>query len=93
MSAAEGMPSEVRPISADDLNRLGIDSSNRLYWDGRVVEVRRRLVLSRLQQSVALAVSAAAVLGGLGAAASGVKDGAEFLCARGHTHLCAQERR
>ncbi len=90
---ADAPPSDVRPISWQELGRLGIDSHNRLHWDGRMVEVRRRLVLTRFQQAVALAVSAAAILGGLGAAASGVKDGAEFLCGRGHASLCPAERR
>jgi homospermidine synthase len=70
------------------MDRLGINDRNELFWDGQRVEVRRRLVLTRVQQAVALAVSAAAVAGGLGAAASGAKDGAEFLCARGRGWAC-----
>ena len=40
---------DVRPVGAMDLTRLSIDNDGRLYWDGKPVEVRRRLMMSRAQ--------------------------------------------
>lgn len=37
-------PSEVRPVSIDGLALIGINpATNDLYWDGRQVEMRKRL--------------------------------------------------
>ena len=92
-----GWPPEVRPITVEQMARLGIGDAPELFWDGRRVEVRRRLVRTGLQQTVARVVSAAAVAGagvagGVGAAASGTKDGAEFLCVRQFHWACPPER-
>lgn len=51
----------VRTIAIDELNKLGVDDDNRLYWDGKPIVVEERL---RLQWWV----NASAVLG----ASSGV---------------------
>lgn len=79
-------PPGVEPISVGDLGRLGIDPENQLFWDGRKIEIRRRLDLTRTQKFLALLVTIFAILGGLGAFLSGLDDGASFLCARG-VHL------
>ena len=42
---AEGR--NVHAVNAMDLTRLSIDNDGRLYWDGKPVEVRRRLMMSR----------------------------------------------
>src|SRR5688500_15929161 len=44
---AEGR--NIHPATAMDLARLSIDNDGRLYWDGKPVEVRRRLMMSRHQ--------------------------------------------
>lgn len=81
-------PPEVRRIGVEDLERLGIDASNRLYWDGKRVEVQ--VGLTRLQKLLAFVIGLCAVLGGLGGFVTGLKDASEFLCARGHHWLsCA----
>lgn len=86
-------PPGVEPISVDDLGRLGIDPENQLFWDGRKIEIRRRLDLTRTQKFLALVVTIFAILGGLGAFLSGLDDGASFLCARGvHLLGCPQAR-
>ena len=74
--------SDVRPITIDELDRLGINCNHELFWDGKPIEIRRHFVLTRLQKIAASIVSICAILGGLGALASGIKDGSEFLCAR-----------
>jgi hypothetical protein len=39
----------IHPLATADLSRLSIDDDGRLYWDGKPVEVRRRLEMSRAQ--------------------------------------------
>src|SRR3954471_24834016 len=39
----------VHPVDMPDPSRLAIDTDGRLYWDGKPVEVHRRLLLSREQ--------------------------------------------
>jgi hypothetical protein len=51
-------PRNVRPIAIAETNGLGIDSSGRLHWDGRPVEIiGRRLDLTRTQAFVAIVVA------------------------------------
>ncbi len=76
-------PDDVAPIGIEDLGRLGIDSTNQLFWDGKRVELRRKLVLTGLQKLVAGVVTVCAILSGLGGFASGVQNFSLFLCARG----------
>jgi hypothetical protein len=85
-------PGFVTPIGVEDLNRLGMDSENNLYWDGRRVETRQRLSLTWWQNLGAFLVSAGAILGGVGAAVTGAKDGSEMLCQRGHPWYCAETK-
>lgn len=73
----------MHPIGIEDLQRIGINASNELFWDGKRIEIRRPLILSLPQKIVASIVSLCAILGGLGALMSGMKDGAEYLCPRG----------
>ena len=49
-----------------DLSRLSIDHDGRLYWDGKPVEVRRRILMSRAQIVGASIVAAFVVIGALG---------------------------
>jgi hypothetical protein len=79
----EAWPPDVEPISLEELGRLGIGPGGQLFWDGRSVEVRRRLVLSTLQRFVATVVTICAVLGGLGGFVTGMNNLSIFLCARG----------
>jgi hypothetical protein len=77
-----GRPNGVHPIGIEDLERLGINAGNELFWDDKRIEIRRPLILTWSQKLLAIIVTVFAVLGGFGALVSGVKDGAEFLCAR-----------
>lgn len=78
-------PDGVAPVGVEDLDRLGIDAQDQLFWDGRRIEIRRRLDLTRLQKLAAILVTLFAVLGGIGGFFSGATDAAAFLCAR-HLH-------
>ena len=75
-------PSGVQPIGIEDLDRLGLNADNELFWDGKRVEIRRALVLTSFQKVGAVIVSICAILGGIGALVSCAKDGAEFFSAR-----------
>lgn len=78
-----GWPDGVQPISVDDLARLGIDARNQLFWDGRRVETRNLLTLTRFQKSLAAIVTVCAILGSLGGFITGFNNATVFLCARG----------
>lgn len=80
-------PAGVEPIGVDDLDRLGINGQNQLFWDGRRVEVRRPLDLTRPQKLIAALVTVFAILSGLGGFVTGFNNASNFLCARGITWL------
>ena len=66
-----------KPITFDDLERLQINSANELFWDGKRVETKGRLDLSRWQKFWAVIATIAAVLGGI---ATAVNSGTQFTC-------------
>ena len=82
-AASRRWPAGVEPIGVDDLRRLGIDAGNQLFWDGRRIEIRRRLVLTGFQKAIAAVVTVCAILGGLGGFVTGLNNASVFLCARG----------
>jgi hypothetical protein len=65
-------PPDVDPISLEDLGRLGINSRQELFWDGRHVEIRRRLTLTVFQKFIAVVVTICAILGGSGGSVTGL---------------------
>ena len=87
----DGWPTEVRPIGVEDLERLGLNSENQLFWDGKRIEVRQTLTLTKLQKWLTVIVSVCAILGGLGGFVTGFNNATVFLCGRGITWLsCAK---
>lgn len=46
-------PAKVKPISMDGAALLGLDDQQRLYWDGRLVEMERTLELRWWQTALA----------------------------------------
>ena len=82
-----GWPNGVRPILVPDLKRLGINEQNELFWDGRHVEIRRSLTLTRFQKFITIIVTLCAVLGALGGFVTGFNNASVFLCARHVTFL------
>ena len=82
-----GWPNGVRPIQVPDLKRLGINEQNELFWDGRHVEIRRSLTLTRFQKFITIIVTFCAVLGALGGFVTGFNNASVFLCARHVTFL------
>ena len=87
-----GWPEEVRAIGVEDLERLGLNPENQLFWDGKRIEVRQALTLTRLQTVLTVIVSVCAILGGLGGAVTGFSNATVLLCARGHTWLSCPDK-
>lgn len=80
--APDEWPASVSPIGVEDLGRLGIDPGNQLFWDGKRIEVRNRLDLTRVQKVFAVVFSVFAVLGAIGGFVTGLNNASVFLCAR-----------
>lgn len=80
-------PKGIEPVGMEDLNRLGINSEHQLYWDGRRIEIRRFLVLTRFQKWSASVVAIVGLLAGLATIATGINNASIFLCARSITTL------
>ncbi len=71
------------PVDMTDLTRLSIDNDGRLYWDGKPVEVHRRILLSRTQVVGASIVAAFVVIGAIGAALQGSLAARDWACRAG----------
>ncbi len=77
---------DVRSIGITDLSRLSIDNDGRLYWDGKPVEVRRRIMMSRAQVVGTSVVAAFLVIGAIGAAIQGTSAMRDWACRLGWTN-------
>lgn len=73
----------VHTIGISDLTRLAIDNDGRLYWDGKPVEVSRRMMMSRKQILGAGLIAGFVVIGGLGAAIQGAAAARDWACRLG----------
>lgn len=78
----DGWPPDVAPIGIEDLDKLGLNARNQLFWDGKRIEVRNRLDLTQFQKTFAIVVSVFAVLGAIGGFVTGLNNASVFLCAR-----------
>jgi hypothetical protein len=76
---------EQHAIEISDLSRLSIDKQGRLYWDGKPVEVRRRILMSRPQVVAASIVAVFVVIGAVGAAIHGSTAALDWACRLGWT--------
>ena len=83
---AEGR--NIHPASAMDLTRLSIDNDGRLYWDGKPVEVRRRLMMSRQQVVGASIVAFFIVVAAIGAAIQATATLSDWACRTGWSSQC-----
>jgi hypothetical protein len=62
----------IRPISLDEMDRLGIDDHHRLYWKGEPLVTKNEIALSGW-------LNFAVVLGALAAFVTAVVDLLEYL--------------
>ncbi len=61
---------------------LGINSERQLYWDGNPIEIRRSIVLTRLQKRIAVIATIVGLFAGIATIATGINNASIFLCAR-----------
>lgn len=73
-------PTGVRPITVEQLGYIGVDSTGGLYWDGKPVEVRKRLDLSWPEKTFAIIVGLATIAGSVGAVAQGWAAAHQWSC-------------
>jgi hypothetical protein len=79
----------VHPITTTDLTRLSIDNEGRLYWDGKPVEVRRQLMLSRRQAIAASIIAAFIVIAAVCSAIQAAATLSDWACRTGQSTDCA----
>jgi hypothetical protein len=70
----------VHAIGAMDLSRMSIDNDGRLYWDGKPVEVRRRMMMSRAQIGGAVLIGIFVFISAIGAAVQGSAAAHDWAC-------------
>ena len=71
LTGRPGWPPDVRSISLEGVDYIGVDDHGRLYWDGHRIEIARTLSLTRAQNFIA-------VLGVLAAVAVGAVESLRF---------------
>lgn len=79
----------VHAVNTMDLTRLSIDNDGRLYWDGKPVEVRRRLMMSRAQVVGASVIAFFVVVGAIGSVLQATATVHEWSCRIGLASSCA----
>lgn len=86
-STAEGReppahwPAGVKPLSYRVFQMMGVNEvTKELYWDGKPVEVRRRLDLTWRERVFAVAVGLFTILGSIGAVAQGWTAAHQWAC-------------
>jgi hypothetical protein len=75
----------IHPATAMDLTRLSIDNDGRLYWDGKPVEVRRRLMMSQQQVVGAGIIAFFIVVAAIGSAIQATSTLSNWACRSGIT--------
>lgn len=73
-------PQGVQEINIGQVSMLGVDSGNRLYWDGKPVKVQERFSLSFWQGLAAFLIVTFTVIGGIGSAAQGWAAAHQWSC-------------
>lgn len=76
-------PPGIRPLGIAELDLIGTDGKGGLYWDGKPIEVRRRLDLSRGERLFALVVGFFTIAGSIGAVAQGWAAAHQWSCQTG----------
>lgn len=60
-------PRGVREITFDETSRLGVDNDGNLYWDGKLIEIRKVIDLNWWQNIIAAATASGVLLSGISA--------------------------
>jgi hypothetical protein len=83
LSAAATRPSAAdnrTSVGTSELHRLSVGGDGRLFWDGKPVVVRRRLLLTFWQKVGLIWIGVSALLIGLSAAVHGTIAAHEWMC-------------
>src|SRR5680860_77805 len=56
----KGWPNGVREIGIDEMSNFGIDGQSQIYWNGKLIEIKKRISLSPWQKFGAVVVAVAA---------------------------------
>jgi hypothetical protein len=78
----------VHAVNTMDLTRLSIDNDGRLYWDGKPVEVRRQLMMSRRQAIAASVVACFIVIAAVCSAIQAAATLSDWACRTGRASDC-----
>jgi hypothetical protein len=78
----------VHTVNTMDLTRLSIDNDGRLYWDGKPVEVRRQLMMSRRQAIGAAVVAGFIVIAAVCSAIQAAATLSDWACRTGRSSDC-----
>jgi len=78
----------VHTVNTMDLTRLSIDNDGRLYWDGKPVEVRRQLMMSRRQAIGASVVAGFIVVAAICSAIQAAATLSDWACRTGRSGDC-----
>jgi hypothetical protein len=78
----------VHAVNAMDLTRLSIDNDGRLYWDGKPVEVRRQLMMSRGQIIGASLIAFFIVVAAVGSTIQAAATLGDWACRSGWSSNC-----
>lgn len=76
-------PPGVRPLGIAEDDLIGTDGKGGLYWDGKPIEVRKRLDLTRGERLFALVVGLFTIAGSIGAVAQGWAAAHQWTCQTG----------
>ena len=81
-------PDGVTKISYGNIGRLGVGKDDKLYWDGKPVQLEQRLTLSALQRFWAIVLATATFFAALGSVTQGWTAYNDWACRVGWSAIC-----
>ena len=67
------MNKNIKTISIDELDKLGIDENNKLYWDGKPLLTEEKIILQKY-------VNASIIIGAFSTAVIAFIETLKYLC-------------
>jgi hypothetical protein len=72
-------PSDVEPLFIEDMQKLGRNKRNELFWDGKPIVTRNQYVFTNYQRALAIL----AIIASVATILTGLNNAAVFMCGRG----------
>jgi len=72
-------PGDVEPLFIEDMQKLGRNNKNELFWDGKPIVTRNQYVFTNYQRALAIL----AIIASLATILTGLNNAAVFMCGRG----------